>query len=55
MTPSGRSIAGLAARRQAREIATSAASGRSLIGADRDMMLIPDAYPLDDASNNAFA
>jgi hypothetical protein len=49
MACSGRSTAGVATRKQAREIARSAAVGRSLIGADHDMMLILNAGALDEA------
>jgi hypothetical protein len=46
----------LAARKQAGEIARSAANRRSLIGADRDMLLTLDACALDNAlANNALA
>jgi hypothetical protein len=51
-TRSGRSTGGVATRRQAREIATSAASGRSLIGADHAMMLILDACAPNSVSAN---
>jgi hypothetical protein len=39
----------VATRKQAREIARSAAVGRNLIGADHDMMLILNADALDEA------
>jgi hypothetical protein len=51
-TRSGRSTGYVATRRQAREFATSAASGRSLIGADHDMMLILDACAPNGVSAN---
>jgi hypothetical protein len=56
MARNGCSTAGVAARRQAWEIATSAAKGRSLIGACHVMMLILDACALGSAfAHNAFA
>jgi hypothetical protein len=51
-TRSGRSTAELATRKQAREIATSVANGRSLIGADHDMMLILNACAPNNVSAN---
>jgi hypothetical protein len=55
-TRSGRSTAGPATRRQARETATSAANGRSWIGADHAMMLILNSCALANVfANNALA
>jgi hypothetical protein len=53
MARNGCSTAGVAARRQAWEIATSAAKGRSLIGACHVMMLILDACAVDNACANS--